>query len=109
MQATIEPTRTQHPLHIFLLMEKRTSQGRVAAKKQGGHERNRHHFGIREMALGIIMMAQGQEHIGSQAVDCYNVPVHEEVLLSTRFGTITLALLHGYLVGGNLGYLVVRQ
>src|SRR5215212_6924514 len=103
MQATIEPTRTEHPSHIVLFVQERTGQGIVAAKKQGRNDRNRHHFGISKRALGIIMMPQGQEHVRSQAVDCYYLPVHEEVLLSTRFGTITLALLHGYLVGGNLG------
>jgi hypothetical protein len=64
-------------------MQEVTRSGIVPTKKHGGDERNRHHFGIREVALAIIPMPQGPEQVGLQIVDCYNVPVHEEVLLST--------------------------
>ncbi len=43
-------------------------------------------------------MSQGLKHVRGQAVDCYNLPVHEEVLLSTGFSILTLALLHGPLL-----------
>src|ERR671929_1359559 len=95
MQAAIELTRTEHTRHIALLLEKRTGQGIVPAKEQGGDEGNGHHFRIGQVTLRIIAMAQGAEHVGMQAVDSYNLSVHEEDLLRRGFSATTLALLHG--------------
>src|SRR3954451_13194558 len=95
MQATIEATGTQHSLHVALFAQKATGQGVVSTKEQGRREGNRHHFSIGEVTLTIISMTQGHKHIRRQAVGCYNLSIHEEVLLRSGFSTRTLALLHG--------------
>src|SRR4051794_40831836 len=82
MQTTIEPAWTQHPSHVALFAQKATGQGIVPTKVQGCDERNRHDLGINEMTLTIISMAQRSKHIRRQAIHCYNLAVHEEVLLS---------------------------
>ncbi len=60
-----------------MLMQKGIGQYVIAPEEQGRDEGNSHDRGIREQALLIIPVLQGHEQIGAEAIDGYNMVVHE--------------------------------
>jgi hypothetical protein len=48
-----------------------------SAKEQRRHDRRRHHLGIAHLTLRVFTMMQGDQQIGAQAVDEYNLQIHE--------------------------------
>jgi len=50
----------------------------IATEEQRGHNSDRHNFGVGQVALGIVAMMQSVKHVGTQAIPCYNLTVHDE-------------------------------
>src|SRR5690242_3511673 len=76
MQATAETTLTQETGNIAVLLQKPIALRIVPAKVQGCYQGDGHHLGIAEATLPIFPMVQGHQHIGTNAIDCYNLGVH---------------------------------
>jgi hypothetical protein len=52
-------------------------QTEVAFEVQHGYDRSSHHFRISHLALGILVMMQGFEHVITQTKNDYNLGIHE--------------------------------
>ena len=76
MQPAIETTFAQHIRNVMVLMQISTRQTEVAFEVQHGYDRSSHHFRIRHLALGMLVMMQGFEHVITQAKHNYNLGIH---------------------------------
>jgi hypothetical protein len=80
MQPTWEAARTHHPPHVRVVLQKRTRPRIVATEEQRGDQCDRHNFSVIQVTLGIIVMMHGSKDVGTSAIHCYNLAVHEDLL-----------------------------
>jgi hypothetical protein len=84
MPAPTAAAGTQRCRDVVVFNELRLGAGIVTTKNQCGDQRHRHDVGIGKVALRIIVMVQGTKHIGTDAIDGYNVRVQEAGLLKGK-------------------------
>ena len=77
MQSSTKLALAQHGANVALFLQHLPCSLMLAAEEQRRHYRCRHHFGITHLALGVFLMMQGNQQIGAQAVNEYNLDVHE--------------------------------
>src|SRR5512141_222040 len=90
MQTTIEAALAQHPWHVAFISQRLTGFLVVATIANGSQDGSGHHFRVRHLALSILVMLHGFQHIVTQAKHCYNLAVH--AFLRYRFGLSTFTL-----------------
>jgi hypothetical protein len=90
MLTTIETAFAQDVRNIASFLKMRTGLFRVSAKVKRSQNGNRHHFRIRDLALGIVSVIECRKHIVRQAIYCYNLGVHAFLRLVLVWAPITL-------------------
>ncbi len=90
MQATTEATFAKHRRYISWSVQKSSGQGEVAAKVQDSNQGRCHDFGIAHSALGIFPVMNRLQIVVTNAVNDYDLCVHESFLLLTVWLLSTL-------------------
>ena len=78
---TGEATGTHHPPHVRVVLHKRTRPRLLATEEQRGAQGDCHAFSVVHVTLGIVVLLHGSKDVGTEALHCSNVAVHEEDLL----------------------------
>src|SRR6266508_1229712 len=77
MQPPTKLALAHHVRNVALFLQQFLRPLIFPAKEQRCHDRRCHHLGIAHLALPVFPMMQSDQQIGAQAVDEYNLEVHE--------------------------------
>lgn len=96
MQPAVETAAAQHIWNVTMFIHILTRQTKISFEIQHRHNRRGHHFGIRHLALRILVMMQGFEPVSAQAKNNYNLGIHEFFLYFGGRDTPTVMDTHGF-------------